>query len=318
MRRLANYSVSCSERKGACNVPCTKEKTGKQQGVKDSAAQMTMRYHYFLHFTLCCVLAVFSKLTVSAADAPPEICAEGLRLIQSGKLEEASELMKAVFGTNWQHELDDLCRIAELKQSVLSEKNDIVWRSCAEQLRTLYLQKKMFAEGEDVARKIFVRMRTLTDGLNVAETFLTGGQADAAMKFTAHLEKTFGKSEPGKTEIEMLKCRILLAKGEKESAKKSVRQLRVDAVRTPDSMFQLAQIQAATRQYASSVRTLIRCFEESPPAVADILKKNAAACPAFQPIREHPEFMNALKTKSLVPDDCPACVRGQISRTGTY
>jgi hypothetical protein len=68
----------------------------------------------------------------------------------------------------------------------------------------------------------------------------------------------------------------------------------------PDILLRLSRLQALTKQYASSIKTLKRCFELTPPNILPLVKKEAEKFAEFEPILSSSEFAGVMATKSTL------------------
>jgi hypothetical protein len=215
-------------------------------------------------------------------------------------------------------ELEDLAQIAVLQDTLNEETNVMQWFNCAKRLQKIYQDKGLFPESYEVCEQIFLRVGTVTNGLEVVNICLAFHETERALSFVESLELKFSEDHNAFVAIEIVKCNVFLAMGEAESARELVRKIPADSVKTPELLLQLAKIQAATRQHASSVKSLTRCFESTPPSVLPMIKAEVWSSSEFKSISYSRQFKEAMTTSSKRSEIC--CPNGsskEIRNTGT-
>jgi tetratricopeptide (TPR) repeat protein len=233
----------------------------------------------------------------------------GLRLIQSGQLEEAVSFFQHALrlepdNLQLQKEFNDLRQIVKLRQELPKEKNAIQWSIDAERLRRYYAKYQVVSEHLNLVLEVHRRVDSIAHAIDVIDTFLMAKQYQEALDFT------LAQKQPQQIiPLQIEKARIYYEAGEKEYARKIVRSIPFEKLNVPESLFRLARIQSRTSQYASAVKSLKRCFELTPPNILPLIKKEAEKCAEFQSILSSSEFIEVLATRSLIPINDRNCAK---------
>jgi tetratricopeptide (TPR) repeat protein len=233
----------------------------------------------------------------------------GLRLIQTGQLEDAVSLFQNALrrepsNLQFQKELTSLRQIVKFRQELPNEKNAVRWSIKAEHLRRYYVQHQVVWDHLHLVLEVHRRVGSLAHAINVIDAFLMVEQYQKALDF-ARAQKQPDQILP----LQIEQARIYYKAGEKNYACKIVRSISSEKLYSPDSLFRLARIQAQTAQYASLIKTLKRCFELTPPNILPLLKKEVEKCPEFQPIHAASEFIDVLNTRSLILSNDLSCAQ---------
>ncbi|GHT21413.1 hypothetical protein FACS189419_02290 [Planctomycetales bacterium] len=236
-----------------------------------------------------------------------EDMSEGIRLVKLGDMAGASIVLQRAsqekrFDRDWKDELDTLIYIAELQNIVRTEKDPERWNLAAEQLRICYIEVGLYSEAVLTAKQRFVRQRTIPAALVVVETCVATEQLKEASAFIRYLELIFKNDYKAVSAVEIMQAWVYLKMGKYETAKTYVRQLNVcDEIKDPELLFLLAKVQAATRQFASSVKTLKKCFLVTPPDILPLLKEDTLKSEEFAPILDAEEFQQVMTAESELP-----------------
>jgi hypothetical protein len=250
----------------------------------------------------------------------PASLSEGIRLICLGDNGGAanvlqSEVKKAGISFDWCTTLDELTQVVALQEALAKEKDMAQWVELAELLKQFY--RKLGLESEEIllAKKIFARVRSLQSILDVVDTCIETKHFDEAESVIEYFELKYKNSREYFAAVGIAKCRLYLAANSPESARKTVRTIDSAEIEAPEILLALAYVQVATRQYASSVRTLGRCFAATPPEEIDALRTQILRSADFQTVSDSPEFAKAINTPSAVTavttaateESCRAC-----------
>ncbi|MDR1962904.1 MAG: hypothetical protein LBQ50_03900 [Planctomycetaceae bacterium] len=233
----------------------------------------------------------------------------GIRFIRSGQLEESVLFFQKAIrsepdNTEIQKELNHLRQMVKLRQELSQEKNAIQWSIRAERLRRYYIQYRAVSAYLELVLEIHRRVNTVSHAIDVIDAFLMAEQYQDALDFV------LSQKQPEQIlPLQIEKARIYYEAGEKEQARKIVRSISIDKLTSPESLFRLARLQSSTLQYASTVKTLRRCFELTPPNILPLIKKEAERCSEFEPILSSSEFIDVMTTRSLVSSGDMDCAK---------
>lgn len=241
-------------------------------------------------------------------------------------------LQQEGFSPDWQTALESSTQIAAMQESLSLEKNAVHWYALAGQLKDMYIKKGLNNEAVLLAKQIYEHLKTLSSALGVIETCVAVARFDEAESVIRYFEAKYKGQDEVLAAIGVARCRMYLESEKPESARAAVRKINTDVIQTPEILFSLAKVQAATRQSASSVKTLTKCFKLTPPEILDCVKGEASHCKEFRKISDSYEFMHAMQTKSTLSSGCSACSRkwltwqklesplsaGTISRMSNY
>ena len=246
---------------------------------------------------------------ISSVNSSPEVWTTGEQFDRTGDSSDVLALFQGVVrvdrtGIDYFRELDNPFQIAKLQEALNVEANPILWFAYADKLRRLYVEKGMFPESLGISKKIFAQTGTVASGIEVINVCLAFHRTEEALSFVKHLESKFADDKEALTTIAIANCGVLIAAGKTETARGLVREIHPNAVKTPESFLQLAKVQAATRQHASSVKSLTRCFELTPPSVLPIMKADVENSPEFSTIASATQFKEAMATQSKQQEDC--------------
>lgn len=204
-------------------------------------------------------------------------------------------------------EYETLKTILRLRKNLENEENAVRWSNVAERLRQYYRRHEIYSELIDLTREWYRRGKTPAHAAHVIESYLLAGEYQNALDFVDSLENA--DSNPV---LQIEKACIFFAAGEKERARKIARSIQADSINAPEVLLRLARLQASTQLHATSVKTLTRCFEQTPPNILKKVKKEAAECQEFAPLLSSSEFTAAMATQSRIFRDDPACSRKWI------
>ena len=268
-----------------------------------------------------CVLPVVATITLAGDGGAcrtscysSKACSEGIRLIRCGNSNDALTFLQQLPGgdvASGRLEWEELLQIVELQDVLITESGAAQWFHCAIKLKKLYSDKGMFPESYDVCRQIYERIGTVAHGIDVVNACLAYKQVDKAMSFVKHLETKFAGDHGALVVITIVKCDVLLAKGETAAAGELVRQIPFDSVKTPEALLRLAKVQAATQQYTPSTKSLTRCFELTPSSMLPAVKTEVQHLPEFKPIVSTSHFRTAMKTQSIPALSVASCLKPQ-------
>lgn len=205
---------------------------------------------------------------------------------------------------------EELKTVLRLRENLKIEENAIRWSNLAGRLREYYRRHEIHSELIALSREVYRRSKADANAARVVEAYIIAGKYQSALDFVNSLEKA--DSNPV---IQIEKACIFLAAGEKEKARKHARTIQADSMNAPEDLLRLARLQASTQLHATSVKTLVRCFERTPPNILARVKKEAAECPEFEPLLSSSEFTAAMATQSMISRDDPACSRKWIGLT---
>ncbi|GHT21694.1 hypothetical protein FACS189419_03000 [Planctomycetales bacterium] len=285
-----------------------------------------------IFFTAALVSALFCGEVFGAEDARfnSNVLSLCIRLIGQGgdKAGVAAILQGASKQSgeplDWRDAFNDVREIAALRKQLETENNAVRWHIVADELKALYLDSGLYAESLEHSKKVFERQKTIPRALEVVAAYIASGEYRNALDFIDYLGERFNIDKETAIAFEVVKCRVYLEARMPETARFSVRKISAQSLQTPEFLFSLAKVQAATRQYASSVNTLKRCFELTAPEVLPYVKEETKSCTEFVPVIRSDEFAQAIKTPSVLASGCLACskkwdnwkrVDSQFSRT---
>jgi hypothetical protein len=232
-----------------------------------------------------------------------------IKLIKLGDINGASRVFQKSVPGDWSDELEQLIRIVELRENLDREKTAIRWSILADELQDYFVSHRMWDGAVSIAKARFLRSRAVRHALDVIDLYSQAEQFDQALWYISYLEQKFFGDVESCAAIEVTKVKVYLAQGLQEHARLAVRQIKMCRIDSPETLLQLAKLQSATRQYASAVKTLVRCFELTPPSILPAYKVEAGSSEEFKPIMASSEFVAAMGTKSTVTDNCPACAK---------
>ncbi|MDR0338219.1 MAG: hypothetical protein LBI18_14145 [Planctomycetaceae bacterium] len=236
-----------------------------------------------------------------------------LQFIQAGQLEESIPSFQEALriepnNSELQKEFNTLRQIIKLRRELPKEKNATQWSIGAEYLRRYYLKHQVVSEHLNLALEIHRRVGTVSRAIDVIDAFLMAEQYQEALDFT------LSQKQPDQIlPLQIEKARIYYQAGEKEHARKIVRSIPFEKLTSPESLFRLARIQSMTLQYASTVRSLRRCFELTPPNILPLIKKEAEKCVEFKPILSSSEFTEVMATRSQIPPNDMDCAKKWVA-----
>ncbi|MDR2757545.1 MAG: hypothetical protein LBC20_17795 [Planctomycetaceae bacterium] len=239
----------------------------------------------------------------------------GLQLIQFGQLEESILFFQKAIriepdNIELQKELNNIRQMIKLRGELPLEKNAIQWNIGAERLRRYYIKYHVISDHLDLALEIHRRVGTVSCAIDVVDAFLMAEQYQEALDFIVSQKKT-EQILP----LQIEKARIYFMAGDKEQARKIIRSIPFEKLNSPESLFRLARVQSMTLQHASAVKSLRRCFELTPPNILPLIKKEAKKCPEFESIFSSSEFMEVLKTRSLISSNDMDCAKKWIGNS---
>jgi tetratricopeptide (TPR) repeat protein len=261
-------------------------------------------YRYLLIYLVILILAVDISVYSGETDYH-----RGLRLIESGQLEEAVPFFQNALrlepnNTKLQKEFNELRQIVKLRQSLPQEKKAIQWSIGAERLRRYYVQYHVISDHLNLVLEVHRRVGSISHAIDVIDAFLIAEQYQNALDFI------LSQKQPEQIlPLQIEKARVYYKAGDKERARKVVRSIPPEKLNSPELLFRLARIQSQTSQYASVIKTLKRCFELTPPNILPLIKKEAEKCVEFQSILSSSEFAEVMATRSLIPPNDMDCAK---------
>jgi tetratricopeptide (TPR) repeat protein len=247
---------------------------------------------------------------------------QGVRLIQIGHLEEAVPFLRRSLpigideGGKLHNEYRALLKAVGLRKELFSKhetgKNTPYWNwnAKAEQLRQYYLENHLYSENITLSLEIYRRTKTIVDAFSVVDAFLDTGQFQEALYFV-----NLQKRSDFAVVFQIEKARIFCKANQSEQARQIIRTISADKLDSPDILLRLARVQGSTRQYASAVKSLRRCFVLTPPDVLPQIKKEVEKSAEFQPILSSSEFTAVMSTKSTLAPNEMKCAQKWIGTT---
>jgi len=190
-------------------------------------------------------------------------------------------------------ELKSVREIIKLREEIEQEKDSHRWSVLAQHLRTYYKKNGVRDGLVDIGLQIFDRSKLTWDAVGVINAMIAAERFDDALDFADSVDdKGINPS------IRIAKGCVLYSAGQNSEARKQARSISMDDLQTPDDLLRLARLQAATELYASSVKTLVRCFEQTPRNSLSEFKEYVVKVPEFEPLLTSSEFAEALTTQS--------------------
>lgn len=246
---------------------------------------------------------------VSFARAPYETMAG--RLLKSGNFEEALVAFRKALRSNetdpvLQREYEDLRRILQYRQLIDDARSATQRNMMVEQLRRYYLRHELHRENIDLAVGDYCVNRSTKNACRLIEAFVHAREYEQAVDFIDSL----GDAANDRFRIE--KARILLMDERHGEALRVLQAVSASPPDSPDLLLELSRLQAQTRQNASAIKTLTRCFELMPLQRLQAVRREIADYPEFQAIRTSPEFLAVLQIRSEEPLCGKPCSRKWI------
>ncbi|MGL4595171.1 MAG: tetratricopeptide repeat protein [Thermoguttaceae bacterium] len=235
-----------------------------------------------------------------------ELDLDAHKLLRSGDFSGAlaafqKELRKDATDTSLLMEYEFLRSVIERRKRLDEDIADSEWMLHAERLRTYYAKYQIHSEHVRIAQQIYQRSKTPVALNNLSRAFFAAQKYDEALLFFDEIDP-IGKN----ISIQLEKAEFHLASGNMPDARDVIKRI-AEHVSAQEDLLRLSRIQGAVRMYATSIKTLIRCFEVTHPKNLDKLKQKVFEYEEFHTIRATPEFILAMKTESTIKDQSTSC-----------
>lgn len=239
----------------------------------------------------------------------------GRRLLQEGDFQGAldayrKELRLAFDNAELKQEFEVLQKVIRMREDLKNEENAIRWSILSDRLRRFYQQNDIHQPHIDLALELHRKHRSTKHAAYVIGAYVQAERYQEAVDFANSLERA--ASDPV---IQIEKACIFIAAGYREKARTIARSISAKSLESPDDLLRLARLQAATQLHATAVKTLVRCFEQTPPTILAKVKKEASGYPEFAELLSASEFVAAMSTRSRISADDPACAKKWIGAT---
>ncbi len=271
-------------------------------------AQLNLRL--LLGFVAFFAMSLFSCAWESETDEDDPAMIEfrhAQKLVSDGDFDEAVIALKTALRHDFTNktiaaELDAVRNIIKLRNEFRNVKDSTRWSVLAQHLRLYYQKNGVKTEWVDISLQIFDKSKLTWDAVCVINAMIGAGRYNDALDFAESVD-----SNDKNPSIRISKGYIYYAAGELSEARKISKSLVMDELKTPDDLLRLARLQAVTNLHASSVKTLVRCFELTPINSLPSFKEYVVKLPEFEPLRPSSEFAEALTTMSKQENTTRSC-----------
>lgn len=267
-------------------------------------------------FFLPIILLIGMGIRYAVAKPPVETGVDrGRQLLRAGDFHGALDALRQELRLDFDNielkrEFEVLQKIIRMREELENEENAIRWNILSERILRFYRQNGIHQPHIDLALDIHRRHRSTKHAVYVIGAFVQAERFQEAIDFVNSLEQA--ASNPV---LRIEKACIFIAAGYKEKARSIARSISAQTLDSPDDLLRLARLQAATQLHATSVKTLVRCFEQTPPTILSKVKREASSYPEFAELLSSSEFVAAMSTRSQISLDDPACAKKWIGAT---
>ena len=199
-------------------------------------------------------------------------------------------------------ELRTVREIIKLREELEREADSFRWNVLALYLRDYYQRNRVMDDLVDICLRIFDRSKLTWNAVCAIDAMILAERFDDALDFVASVDEK--GTNPS---IQIAKGYILHSADRASEARQQARSISTSAMQTPDDLLRLARLQATTELYASSVKTLVRCFELTPRNSLAEFKESVVKLPEFEPLLASSEFAEALTTRSKLESTDRSC-----------
>jgi tetratricopeptide (TPR) repeat protein len=241
------------------------------------------------------VMAQAAPPTVDAAAAS----AEGLRLLQQGKVEEALRSCQAAFHADSNPEyLGHMMAVRQMlraRRALATLEDEERWVQLAQALRALYDRYQMHGDRLALDLQLHERLDTPASATRLARSQLQLGKHQEALTLLRGIEAAQADGAI-KTLLGLAHARL----GQTEEAEHLLEATPVADDAGPRVLFDRARLCSLLGKAQAANRCLTRALEATPPTELEATRARIEQSPDLVAAREAPEFAQTLATESKV------------------
>ena len=264
----------------------------------DDAASQRKSGTLFLLIAVCSFLHAFCIGAEEAQDLGEQAFSEARFCVSVADFDGAVRSLQLALRHDFVNkkyvaELRAVREIIRLREELERERDSHRWSVLSQHLRAYYRKNGVRDGLVDISLQIFDRSKLTWDAVCVINAMIVAERFDDALDFAASVDEN--DSNPS---IRISKGYVLYSADRGAEARKQAKEISMNDLQTPDDLLRLARLQAVTELHASSVKTLIRCFEWTPRNSLPEFKDYVVTLPEFKPLLTSSEFAEALTTRS--------------------
>ena len=247
--------------------------------------------------------------TVSYFQEPYDVQAK--RLLKNGDFNAALDAYRKSLRTNetdasLRRQYEELRRIIRLRHELPDSHNarkTVVY----EQLRRYYLRHEIHRENIALTAGNFCENKTRRNAFLLIEALVAAGHFQESLDFIDSLDP-----EQIDEQYQINRAEILINAGRLKESVAILKSFPIDEISSPETLLRISRLQAATKQNASAVKTLARCFDLMPLIQLRKVKQEVIDYPEFQSIRSAWEFQATLLIRDQEAPCGKSCARKWI------
>ena len=219
--------------------------------------------------------------------------------------EKASQLEK--LNLEYKREYLLLRQVIKVRKYLPKEPDQQRWSSMAFSLYTYYMQYKAYSEMLNIAKEIHEKAANNDSFLLVAESYIIAQRNKEAIQWISSVT-------PPTPFLQILYAVATSRMGETEEGKKIYWELEKKEQKNSFYFFYKASLEALIGYKETSIKTLLLCFQNTPPQQISLIKARVQDSKDFIELFQEQSFKEVMKTKSLIPEsscsegkDCSSC-----------
>ncbi len=298
---LHNNSQAISSRKEWLCQPTYIERRGSKNCHQHPSFIKVFAMKKIITFSLAlCVILTLSSV-VYAATAAKNFSRGNALLARSdfqGALTLFADALKAEPANQEYAQEFSMLRQVIAWQNYIEKTDDIIqWTYGCNVIRAYCVSHRLHQATLDLDRMVFDRLKNPEAAVKLAQTELSLGKAEEAVKTLSSLD-----TDKATVATRSLLGVALARSGKEEDAKKLATEIGVPEDAGSGTLYSIARLQSVVGNEQLACHALVNCFESIPPSRLEAFKKHAEKCSDFQTIAKGELFETALKTKSKIPE----------------
>ncbi|MBN2561871.1 MAG: hypothetical protein JXQ75_13170 [Phycisphaerae bacterium] len=268
-----------------------------------------MQHKVIMSFVVGCVVSLATPALAGSAEAAAKSFAAGKAFLSKADFDGAMGAFKAAAKADpgnqeYAQQYAMLRQVIRMRGDCRKEQDAERWLKMAGALRTFYHDHRLYSESLPLDAERHRRHRSSESAVLLAETQLALGMNSEAAEMLSVLTK-----EQTSPRARVLHGLALARLGRIDEAKKLAEEPR----QAPDDVgpryfYDLARLQALTRDSKSACEALTRSFELTPPSQLDAFKAEAKEHQDFGALVGTARFAKVLETASKVRES--KCSKG--------
>jgi len=242
--------------------------------------------------------------------------ANGQTLLAKGEFAEALTSFKAAAKADPENreyfqEAAILHRVIQIRERLAGEKDAEDWAKLARALYGYYQSRKVYGEGLSLAEALHEKLNTDETAVSLADAQLALDKNQAALTLLSGLDESKGSAR-----ADALRGVALARLDKLAEAKACATALALPKECDWQDCYDAARLYALVGERDKALRTLVCCFETTPPARLDALKAEAKDCKDLCGLADGDDFAKVMTTQSKIKGGCGGCSGGKTCTKG--